>query len=197
MTRRLIVMALAGAAWLFAGEPATAGLLPVRVSITPEAGNYRFTYAVVLPTDSELRAGDYFTIYDFAGYVPNSNTQPEGWAFSADALGTTPGRLNPTDNPAELNLTWEYTGPTIAVGQGLGNFWAASVYQDTTDSHFAARTHRSSDGLIDSNITETFVPVPAAPEPAVPGVPEPTTLALAALGLPLVALARRRFPSCG
>ena len=34
--------------------PARAGLLPVSVSIQPEAGNFRWTYAVVLPTDMKL-----------------------------------------------------------------------------------------------------------------------------------------------
>ena len=61
-----------------------------------------------------------------------------------------------------------------------------SQYQVSTDSDFAAQTHRTSDGKLDTNITETVVPVPVAP----PGVPEPTTLALAGLGLPLVGAAR-------
>ncbi len=52
--------------------PARAGLLPVSVSVQPEAGNFRWTYSVVLPTDMKLQAGSYFTIYDFGGYVPGS-----------------------------------------------------------------------------------------------------------------------------
>ena len=34
--------------------PAQAGLLPVSVSVQPEAGNFRWTYSVVLPTDMKL-----------------------------------------------------------------------------------------------------------------------------------------------
>jgi hypothetical protein len=188
MTRRLLTLALVAVAAVSFSGTARAGLLPVRVSVTPEGGQYRWTYAIVLPSDSQLRTGDYFTIYDFGGFVPASNTQPAGWSFSASKVGPTPDRLNPDDNPDLPNLTWKYNGPTIDAGQiGLGNFWALSGYKDATDSFFTALTHRTSDGKPDRNITETTVPVPTAPPP---GVPEPATLVLAALGLPLIGAVR-------
>ena len=174
------VLALAG------GTPARAGLLPISVTVTPDAGNFRWTYAIVLPTDTQLRAGDYFTIYDFAGLTATSNVQPDGWVFSQANVGPTPPGVNPDDNPTLPNLTWKYTGPTINSGQiGLGNFWADSAYGTATDSFFTAQTQRTSDGKADANITTAVVPVPS-----VNLVPEPGTLALAGLGLPLVGLAR-------
>lgn len=189
MTRRLFTLVLSSIAVVASSGSAEAGLLPIRVSVAAEGSKFRWTYAIVLPTDMKLQSGDYFTIYDFGGYVPDSNVQPTDWAFSSVNLGTTPDRLNPDDNATLPNLTWTYTGATLGDGQtGLGNFWALSDYQDATDSFFTARTHRASDGLQDSNITETVVPVPTAP----PTVPEPTTLALAGLGLPLVGLLRLR-----
>ena len=187
MFRRLFgVSVLAG---LLCATTASAGLLPVNVSVNKEGDTYRWTYAIVLPTDSQLRSGDYFTIYDFGGYVPDSTVAPADWTVQAAKLGpVTPG-LNPQDDPTITNLTFLYGGPTINSGQtGLGNFWALSEYSLGTDSFFTARTHRTSDGRIDANITETTVPVPTAP----PGVPEPATLALAGIGLPLVAALRRR-----
>jgi hypothetical protein len=172
-----------------APTPARAGLVPTKVSVTPEGKNSLWMYAVMLPTESLLKSGDYFTIYDFAGLVDGSNGQPDGWTFSSQAIGPTPNRLDPDDSATLLNLTWTYTGPDLSPGQtGLGNFWAASEYATSGDSFFTAITHLSSGPKTDSNITETVVPVPAAPPP---GVPEPATLLLAGVGLPLAALTRR------
>jgi hypothetical protein len=184
MIRRWITRLLAAAALAAAGTDAKAGLLPVAVTVTPEAGNFRWTYAVVLPTDMKLQAGDYFTIYDFGGLVAGSAAAPDGWSFTPNK---TPARTAPNDDPNVPNLTWTYTGPTIPTGQvGLGNFWAVSTYSQQAESFFTARNARAVDGVFDSNITETTVPTGTAT-----GVPEPTTLALAGLGLPLVGLARR------
>jgi hypothetical protein len=188
MTRRLFAVGLLATLTLFTAPQARAGLLPVQVSVTPEGGNYRWTYAIVLPTDSMLQSGDFFTIYDFGGYVDGSVFAPDGWGVNINAIGSTPDRVNPVDDSSLLNLTFTYSGPTLNTGQtGLGNFWAASTFSDSTDSFFTAQTHRTSDGRPDSNITETVVPVPVG---AAPGVPEPATLALAGLGLPLVGAAR-------
>lgn len=172
-------------ATVISAAAAQAGLLPTSVTVNPENGNYRWTYAIVLPTDMKLQSGNYFTIYDFAGYVPGGETAPSGWTFSAQELGPTPDLLKPTDNAALWNLTWKYNGPTIPNGQlGLGNFWAISTFSDTTTSSFTAITNRTSDGLSDSNITTTTTPTGSSSPP--PGVPEPATLALAALGLPFI-----------
>ena len=189
MTRTM----LAGLAALGLAQSASAGLLPVSVTITPEAGNFRWTYAIVLPTDMKLQAGNYFTIYDFNGYKAGGESSPDGWTFSAVKSGPIPDRLKPNDDPAIINLTWKYNGPTIPSGQiGLGNFWAVSEFGEAKDDFFTARTNRTSDGLTDSNITDTQTPKPTG-TPIDPNlVPEPTTLALAGLGLPLVALFRRR-----
>ena len=162
---------------------ARAGLMPVNVSVTPEGDNYRWTYAIVLPTDSQLQPGNYFTIYDFAGFVPGTESMPAGWEFSSGNVGPTPPGVIPTDDPAVTNLHWLYNGPAITDGQvGLGNFWAVSTFDGPVDSYFTARTNRTSDGNIDSNITTTTVPVPGAG----PQVPEPGTLALAGIGLPVI-----------
>ncbi len=184
----------------FGGQRAAAGLLPVNVTVTPEAGNFRWTYAIVLPTDMKLQSGNFFTVYDFNGYVPNSAEAPAGWALSVSKMGPTPDRLNPQDDAGIDNLTWKYSGPTIESGQiGLGNFWALSKLSNAGDSFLTAGTLRTSDGKSDNNITSTVVPVGATdvppvdvpPTPTPPGVPEPTTLLMAGLGLPLVGLARR------
>lgn len=169
---------------------ANAGLLPVNVTVTPDSGLFRWTYAIVLPTDSQIQPGDYFTIYDFAGFQQNPATsQPEGWTNSVTNVGPTPPNVNPQDDPNIPNLTWAYSGPIVTTGQvGLGNFWAFSEYEDSTESFFTAKTHRTSDGRVDQNITDTVVPVPTSGPPA---VPEPSTLLLAALGLPAIGVIRK------
>lgn len=196
MLRRLIITAVV--VCLGFVSTARAGLLPVSVSVIPEADKYRFTYSILLPTDAQLRSGDFFTIYDFAGYQndsavyspsPDLPSNPTDWTVSVSNLGTTPAMLGPDDSPDQPNLTWTYHGPTINTGAtGLGNFWAVSLYGETTAGPFTARTHRTADGKIDSNITDTTVPVPSPPAPS---VPEPATLLLAGLAFPLVALRRR------
>jgi hypothetical protein len=188
MTRFRLFLLMAVAAAATAGT-AHAGLLPVNVTVTPDGSNFRWTYAVVLPTDSAIKPGDFFTIYDFGGLVSGSVVQPGDWIPQVSKSGPTPGRVNPGDDPNIDNLTFTYDGATIPSGQiGLGNFWAVSMYGVSTDSFFTATTHRTSDGKVDTNITEVVVPVPVAPST----VPEPATFALAALGLPLVGWARRR-----
>jgi hypothetical protein len=191
MISRLILAALAA---VLAGSTASAGLLPVSVTVLPEADTFRWTYSIVLPTDSTLQSGNYFTIYDFHGYVPGQEFGPDGWAFEATNAGPTPALLKPNDNPDVVNLTWKYTGPTIPSGQiGLGNFWAFSTIGEIQTDSFTAITNRTSDGLVDSNITETDVPMAPTGGPTDPNlVPEPTTLVLAGLGLPLIGLARFR-----
>ena len=124
MIRRNWIARLFAAAVVAVGvsAPAKAGLLPVSVSVQPEAGNFRWTYSVVLPTDMKLQSGSYFTIYDFGGYVGGSATLtspfPDDsslahWSLTASNVGPTPDRLNPQDDPNTTNLTWTYNGPTI------------------------------------------------------------------------------------
>src|SRR5262249_27643751 len=147
------------AALALTAVPARAGLLPVSVTITPDAGNFRWTYAVTLPTDVRVQSGDYFTVYDFGGLVGGSIVAPDGWTASTSKVGPTPDRLNPQDDPTIDNLTWTYHGTGLTGQLGLGNFMADSTSGNAGKSFFTGQSPREVDGQFDHNITETIVPV--------------------------------------
>jgi PEP-CTERM motif len=183
----LAVAATLAGTFALTGPSARAGLLPVSVATIPESGNTRFSYGVVLTTDAFIKAGDFFTVYDFGGFIPGSNLQPDGWVFTS-GNGTTPVNTNPHDDPGIPNLTWTYVGTDNIVGQvGLGNFSASSTSTATDFDSFTARSNRNVDGRVDTNITDTMVPSGGSQTNQ---SPEPATLALAGLGLPLVGLLR-------
>jgi hypothetical protein len=168
--------------------PSAAGLLPVHCSVSPEGADFRYTYSIQLQSGAVMQPGDYFTIFDFAGLTPTPVAQPAGFDYATANSGPVPSKLNPVDDGGVANLTWTYHGDPINGPAELGDFSAVSQYGHTTDGDFAAQTHRQADGHVNANVTDTRVPVPMAP-----GVPEPSSLLLVLLGLPLaVFLVRSR-----
>lgn len=199
MFRRTWVARLfaAAAAAVVAGGTAGAGIIPASVTVTPEAGNFRWQYAIVLPTDMKLQAGDFFTIYDFGGLVSGSQfIDPVGssssdWTMEVQKAGPVPLGLSPDDDAAIDNLVFRYKGGSSLTGQvGLGNFGAVSTVGTSTKTDFTGSNPQSTTGDIDRNIIDTIAPgVPPVVENPT-GIPEPTTLLLAAIGLPAAGAAR-------
>lgn len=178
---------------LWFASAAQAGLIPVNVSVHPDSGNYRWTYGVVVTTDVSVNPGDSFTIYDVYGLISGSAVMPANWSVS-EAMTTPPhpGTL-PFDDPTVPNVTFTYNGLTPIMGQaGLGNFSIISMYNDVAVGDFTSSAHRQVDGRVEYNITTTDVPAPPDnPDGGVHQTPEPSTLALFGVGLPLAAVARR------
>ncbi|MFL5340922.1 MAG: hypothetical protein ACJ8F7_12315 [Gemmataceae bacterium] len=184
-TRSFLALALLGGLGLV---PAHAGLIPSVVTATPDGANFRFTYAVVLPSDYRLKSGDFFTIYDFQGYVGGgTNAQPANWTFGIGTTGPNPPHISAPDNPGVVNLTWSYNGPTLVGQQGLGNFSALSQFQNRTDGFFASRDYSQAEGHVVGNITTTDVPGRSGD---IQQTPEPATVALLAAALPALGLLR-------
>jgi hypothetical protein len=92
------MIALVLGAALMEANPIQAGLMPVSSAVTPAGSNFTYSYNMALSSKGVLVSGDYFTIYDFAGLVPNSNTQPAGFTFSSALVGPTPAGTNPVDS---------------------------------------------------------------------------------------------------
>ncbi len=194
MARRIWIARLFTAAFvaLAISHSASAGIIPASVTVTPDGGNFRWTYAAVLPTNLLLQSGNYFTIYDVGGLVPGTISTPSGWTARASPEAFATPIPNPHDTglaPDPYIITFTYTGPTITGQVGLGNFMFDSTIGKGSTLPWAASNLNALSGATDPNITQTTGP--GFHEILRPLVPEPTTLALAGLGLPVIALARR------
>jgi len=144
------------------------------------AGLYRYTYTATLGSNV-LEAGDYFVIYDFFGYHPESITAPNvNWTTDDTAtIGPYPG-VPTADSPALVNLLWVYEGVSISAMGGpfaLGKFSAVSSSNRIGVLSLA--------GITDGGNLDFF---DTAPGP----IPEPSTTGLLAAGLAALWYGRRR-----
>jgi hypothetical protein len=144
---------------------ARADIIPTLFSTTPNGSNFTWDYNGIVTANQTVTTGDFFTIYDFGGYVAGSATAPAGWTVSVQLVGITPSDVNPVDNPSLFNLTWKYIGTTPIVGDSSlnGQFTADSTFKDPTRANFTAQATRSNGaqaGTKVDNIGMVDVPVP-------------------------------------
>jgi hypothetical protein len=166
-------------------------------SVQSVPGGFNWNYAPNVTVDQKVSPGDYFVIQDFQGYN-GTHSEPAGWTLVTPSIGPTPTGVMTKDDPTIPDLVWKYDGtgsaPSIAGPASLGQFTAGSTIGAKALGWFVSQGTRSTGvdaGTKISNIGQENIPF-SAPAPAGSEVPEPTTLALFGIGLPLAIAAGRR-----
>jgi hypothetical protein len=187
----LLAVALA----LMSGGMAKADIIPVFNAADPSDNGCVFSYNVEIPSNTKVFKGDYFTIYDFNGYVSGSEFAPADWSITVQNSGIdVPGQVGIFDDPNVENLTFIYTGAVTILGPvnpvgGIGAFGAESINCDTRGlGRYAASSHKQNPGQPDNNTlqgNQGYLVTPAA-------VPEASSLLLLIPGLVPLGLAIRR-----
>lgn len=173
---------------------ASASITPVLVGSPTATGGgiYAYTYDATLATDEGIVAGDYFTLYDFAGFA-GFGTVPVDWVPAAPLTGQTPAKTVPTDSASITNVTFTYTGPAFNTSpptsqHDLGTFVVFATGNSVVFHDFTSLTqlnHGPAAGTAVATIGSNAVGVAGAP------VPEPTTWLTMLAGLSLVGVALR------
>jgi hypothetical protein len=184
---RLSGAALAVAGAIGVGKNASAALIP----LSPNVSSGTWTYQVNLSAGSQVQNGDEFVIYDFGGYNAASIAAPAGWTATAQLITPPPAGvvLLGADDPLLTNLLFVRNGGTVSntsttTELSLGSFSASTTFNGTTFDSFAYQDHNNANPNGLANSGQSTVQVPAVPEPA--------TIGLAATGLSLLTLRRRR-----
>ncbi|HLV81343.1 MAG TPA: hypothetical protein VKT32_13745 [Chthonomonadaceae bacterium] len=186
---------LCGIALLSLGTGNARGdVIPQLTSVTTSTINpadYTFTYETDVTNTETVQTGDFFTLYDFNGYVSGTAFAPSGWTLSVQNTGITPTGVTPVDDPNIVNLTWTYSGATQGPGPlNLGNFGADSIYGQTQAMWFTGLAHKYDPGHGDNNTPVANVGQDGGPAP----VPEPPAVAMLAGTLSMGLTWRRLRP---
>lgn len=118
-----------------------------QVDANAEGTTYHFSIKVgdnetMGPAASADLPADFVTIYNFYGFVHGSVKTPEGWQFTSEASGRTPGMggyplVLPVDIPGTPNLTWTATAP-VKPGTEITGFAATTRVSTMTDGMYSA-----------------------------------------------------------
>ncbi|MEP7365359.1 MAG: PEP-CTERM sorting domain-containing protein [Acidobacteriota bacterium] len=209
MKKLLLGLALAGL--LAMNASATIIISSETISTTTLSGD-TFTFNVAFDDSGaarKLNPGDFFVLYDFGAIINSSvpvnftltlnNTNPGTPVVGSG--GPTQFTPNASQDTVAQDLVLTYTGPTLLASQALGAFvfqvgyMTDGILANQDSLTFAAQTTRTSNNVLQSNISDYQAPVPFTPPPPQcdepgqppcnPGgdVPEPTTMAMMGLGL--------------
>ena len=189
--RTALAVVLVGAAPIYAesiqSEPPTITSLG--------GGLYQWAYDPVYVTrGSQVWTNDFFTIYNFGGYVANSIF------FSALNSATWTATVENTSTPGTVNLKFTYTGGTpLGPNADLGTFGAVSTTDVAVASYIIGHDHAAQTGLPSTNTYGIETPASISPV----AVSESNALSELAMYLALAVCVfvcsvfrGRRLPSC-
>jgi hypothetical protein len=204
-----IGLVLAAVLLLMNTGSARADIILTLVGATPMGSDFQYTYAVSLTSNSQLNAAgggqntgfspsnNFFTLYDIPGLVAGSETYggalgvAGNTAHTEQLTGATPKTESPIppDSATVTNITTYWTGPNVTASQSapfdMGTFSFLSTNPLGTVSNLLAFTG-ASQKLEDVNLLANNTGQVAGPSPSVGPVPEPGTLMLLAVGVPLI-----------
>jgi hypothetical protein len=117
---------------------------------------YHFSIKVSQTETMEPGAGDalpadFVTLYNFYGLIDGSVKTPDGWKFTSEESGRTPGMggyplVLPVDIPGTPNITWTATGP-VKPGTEVIGFSAATRMTTMTDGMYSAQVTQRSEPI--------------------------------------------------
>ena len=187
---------------------ARADIILTLVSMTPMGSDFQYTYSVQLAPNTVLHSAgggvntgvspsnNYFTLYDIPGLVAGSETYGGALATNSmrteQLLGVTPATETPRppDSASLMNITTYWTGSDVSAPSGMAfdmgtfSFLSTNPLGSVTQMlAFTGATQKIEDPttLVANNTGQV-----AGPGPSVSPIPEPGTLALLAMGLPVL-----------
>ena len=166
----LLLGAIAAMGVLFgaAGPSRAQIMLTAPPTVSPVAGGlYEWDYFPVLSAGHSLAYGDFFTVYDFDGFIAKSQTRPNfAWSMTTNATGAkwgpTPAGFSASgiDNPNITNLSWQWILQGLPAGSSnlsLGKFSALSTYGGIMGGNYSQKSHAGG-GTLSSGFGHTYVP---------------------------------------
>jgi hypothetical protein len=208
---RLVVVL--GLAFILQTGQANGDILISLAGTGTSGSNTLFTYNVFLNPGFELdktgsigNGANFFTLYDVPGLVgtPSISAALSTNGFTTvnvQNTGKTPASTAPPDSGSVANVTFNYTksteisNPATGMNLFLGQFTLTSTFapSSTANLTYAAATQKNLPGLAEDEHLANNVSLVVGPAAT---VPEPATLVLVGLSIPLAGgflLRRRRY----